>query len=172
MLKLYDVRMPKGSDWAVIVIDTDRGLLGVVSTRGNYAALWLDPGGDFRAFLIALEEDPLYLHGKLLHGRRERLVYDAEETVAAALAALPTDDQKRETALLDDYDLSSEIDFVVWAKASDVPESYALLRRVPEPDCLAFCTTIYPRFVAMLRAEFVAEAEAARHALAARVEVR
>ena len=78
MLKTYEVKpVASGGDWAVIVLDTERGFLGIASDRGNYAFMWSHTGeDDFRSFLIGLEDSPDYLLGKLMHGRPDRQVYD------------------------------------------------------------------------------------------------
>lgn len=161
MLKRYEVK-PLGAlrSWAIVVIDTDRGFFSTVSDRGNYAYVWSHPGKDFRAFLIELASDPHYLHSKLMSGRADRLVYDAKATKKAVRAAVKgataggkaQRNADEERALLARHDFSSEGDFTVWASLSQLDPS-DLYQRKPHEDCLAFCTELYPRFVALLKEE-------------------
>lgn len=162
MLKRYEIK-PEGAlaDWAVIILDTDRGFFAVCGDRGDYAKLWTDTGEpDFRSFLIGLEDSPDYLHGKLMSGRPNAKVYDADATRASverAVRALDDESSKNELELLAEADLSNEYGFAEWVALTFVGDAGELVARVPEPDCLAFCTVTYPRFVAMLRAEMEAE---------------
>jgi hypothetical protein len=161
MLKRYEIKPEKSlGDWAVIVVDLDRGLLAVCGDRGNYANLWTDTGeADFRSFLIGLVDSPEYLCGKL-SGRK---VYDGEATEKAARAAVDAmpdgPEKRRNLERFEECDLSTECGFATWSTVVEDIDIYTneMVVRVPEPDCLYFCKETYPRFVAMLRAEMEAE---------------
>jgi hypothetical protein len=163
VLKRYEVRpAANGGEWATIVLDTERGFFAAVSDRGNYAYAWSDFGdADFRSFLIGLEDSPDYLHGKLMSGRTAK-VFDGDATRAVVeehLRSLPAGQSENELAVLADCDLSNEFGFAEWVALSMLDDVHDLAVRAPEPDCLAFCTGIFTRFVAMLREELRAEAE-------------
>jgi hypothetical protein len=160
MLKRYDLKNDKpGEGWAIIVIDTERGFFAAVSDWGNYAYLWSSPGCEFRKFLIGL--DAHYLHGKLMHGRPNHHVFDRDATRDAILeriAELETETRQRqhaERSLLTGY--QDEDGFQLWCALTGLEEPWGLRVTRPEPQCMSFCTRVFPRLVERLKAELASE---------------
>ena len=160
-LHRYNLPSVKGEGWAIIVIDTNGGYFSTVSDWGNYAYVWSSPGGEFRKFLAGLNAD--YLQKKLMHGRRDATVYDCDATKEAvndALKELKEDGSKKydsEVELLGEHSLSDEEDFRAWCDATQLDEPWAYRCTRPEPQSWGFCTKIWPRFAAILRAELEKE---------------
>jgi hypothetical protein len=178
-IKRYELKPEKPlGDWAIVVVDFDRGFFAAVGDRGNYAYLWTDPGGPFRDFLIGLADDPHYLHGKLMSGRPNREVYDGEATVKAIREAITEcypyeaeDEDTSETVVTDlhgvvrqaELDVLHDVEaemltqpevFDAWAEdGTNMADAHELRQTKPEPDCWAFCTQTFQRLVEVLRAE-------------------
>lgn len=177
MLKRYDIERVRGTheNWAVILIDTEMRMIAVVSDLGRWAHLWAAPDMDFRRFLVEMEDDPHYLHGALMQGRRDRLVYDGDATRALVREHVRerfADDPRAladEIQLLEDHAMWDEESFGEWIGQTQLRSAYDLRQTQPEPACMTFCTRVYARFVSLLRAEL---AGIDPHAIAARVEIR
>lgn len=167
MLKRYEIK-PEATcrAWAIVVVDTDRGFFAAVSSLGSYAYVWPDTGEpDFRSFLIGLQDDPDYLHGKLMSGRPNRKVYDAEATHRAIRerfaecrrGGMGPEAYRDEMDLLKDHGLSDPESFSEWAKRSTLRDAAEMALRRPEPDCWAFCTRLFPQLCKVLRTELAQE---------------
>lgn len=170
MLKRYDLPSEKnGEGWAVIVVDTARGFFATVSDFGNYAYLWTAPGCEFRQFLIGL--DAYYLQSKLMHGRPDRRVFDAAATKKAILdtceAAMKGENSssrtwkkyKYELDLLENGPLTDEEDYDHWTTLTNLEEPWELVCTSPEPQSMAFCEKVMPRFKELLKKELEEEKE-------------
>ncbi len=163
-IKRYDIPPLKLGEWANIIVDTDAGMLAIVSDRGNYAYRWTDPGCEFRQFLIGLEPD--YLQKKLMIDHKSQ-VYDDEETRKAVMEVIEEAEKEggtsfrpaHERAIIeDDFDYLNEYEnFVAWCNETEIPDCFQLQRSKPEPQSWAFCTIIWPRFVEELKKELAAE---------------
>ena len=168
MLKRYELKPLEGdiSEWAVVVIDTDRGFFATVSDRGNYAYLWSDVGvRDFRQFLIGCDAD--YLFNKLMHGRPDRKVFDGDATKLAIRDRLVEYNEsykerhrgaewprlQEEDCNRSNRSFDSVSDFEAWESTTTIEEPWQLACYAPEPQCTAFCTIIFPRFKKMLAEE-------------------
>jgi hypothetical protein len=170
MLKRYRLPSVKGGGWAFIVIDTEIGYFSTVSDYGNYAYIWTAPGEDFRKFLIGLSVD--YLRGKLLHGRDRTDVFDGYATkieVEKAIEEYNQQEFKRTGQNWEHYDqehelcrdIDSEREFDEWVGETNLDDACELARFQPDPQCTGFCEKVYPRFVAMLKAELAEEQKVA-----------
>jgi hypothetical protein len=158
----YEIRpVSKLGDWAIVVIDVSRGYFSAVSSRGNYAHQWPETGFDFVRLLLEMERDWDYLHGKLMSGRPNAKVYDGDATRAAVKEAIADLDDEllraMELSLIEEHDeLSDPLNFSMWLGETQLYDALECRRTVLEPDCVVFCKEIYPRFVALLRADGVA----------------
>jgi hypothetical protein len=160
MLKRYEVKPEtRLGPWGIFIVDTDRGILAVVSDFGNYAYLWTDPGCEFRAFLLKCEED--YLVDKLVMGRPDRDEYDPEATERAVKAAIKEHegDQKLEKLILEEHDLSELESFHQWLADTHLREAHDLVVYVPNRQCSALLEKVWPRFRELLKKELEEEAK-------------
>jgi hypothetical protein len=147
MIRRYDLPSTGvGEGWAYIVLDTDIGFFAAVSDFGNYAYAWSQPGCEFRKFLIGC--DTSYLSGKLLHGRGDRQVYDQEGTLKAIEEVGLTTHGRS---------LDTEHEFYDWARESKDDGAFRLYVTKTNPECIAFCERVMPRFKELIRAELAAE---------------
>lgn len=166
ILRRYDVPSTGvGEGWAIIYIDVESLFFATVSDFGNYAFKWRDIGenNEFRKFLIGLEPD--YLHGKLMHGRGDAKVFDGEATYAAVKKHLMEETKKHDHTLykreksrlqeVDSFDHQSDFDH--WMGETDLDVPWEFIVRVPEPQCMMFCTKTFPRFKEMLLDELHVE---------------
>ena len=150
-------------------------MIAVVSDLGRWAHLWAAPDMEFRRFLVGLADDLHYLHGGLMQGRGDRLVYDGDGTRALAREHVKetfADDPATladELQLLEDHAMWDEESFGEWLGQTRLRSAYDLRQTQPEPACMRCCTRVYARFAAVLRAEL---AGIDPHALAARVDIR
>jgi len=185
-LRKYVIRNIEGHGWgwAIIVIDTSNGFFSTVSDWGNYGYIWSAPGSrGFWQFLLEIDEH--YLHGKLMSGRTDRLVYDEGLARRAVwfelldwmrrkrkelrrLGRFQEEERRRLERSIEEEkehweraDFSSSESFYAWSTESRL--NFFELRdyHVPNRQCMAFCRRAWPRFCEMLRAELAAEAEAA-----------
>lgn len=164
-LRRYYLPNVKYEGWAEIVT-SDQGFFAVVSDFGNYAFRWSAFAGDFRRFLIGLDAD--YLMSKL----GERNEYDGEATCKAAKAELirarkdgelSMDEARNAWDLIGDSgDLELKEDFSRWLDEmyeSSIPliDLYELAEYTWPGDLRGFCEKVWPRFVAVLKAELYME---------------
>jgi hypothetical protein len=169
MLSRYTIPSEKGEGWAVIVIDTETGFFATVSDWGNYSYLWTHPGMGFKKFLMQLTPD--YLHPKLLHGRGRTDVIDGQKTVATIRSAIVQRDRtsldktkknwrwyNTEIQAIENRTPMEEEDFEAWCSETRLEEPWQYKQTRPEPQAMSFCTLVWPRFVALLKAEEVKEA--------------
>ena len=152
---------PGRGGWAKFIIDDD-GYFSVVSDYGNYAFHWTAFGDDFREFLLDISPD--YLMGKLSNGK---MCFDLEGTKARIFEHIKEyrrdsyikKDEARE--MWDEIEvLDSEHDLHSYFEnnSSDIFEEWWDMFRQDYPaDLKGFATWVYPRFVAMLKAELAAE---------------
>lgn len=149
------------SSWAIILIDTSHGFFATVSDYGNYAYNWSNPGCEFRKFLTELE--PTYLHGKLMHGRRDRQVYDQQATLKAVREYFVQEGKDVEKEMEDinsaDFNnLHDDYDFRTWIDEKNLyGEVEHLHCTMPNPESWAFCTKLFPTFQMALRKELEEE---------------
>lgn len=168
MLRRYNIPSERGEGWAVIVIDTEVGFFATVSDWGNFAYQWTAPGREFRLFLIGLTPD--YLHGKLLYGRgRDSInVFDGEKTVATIREAIVSRDtaslkkSKRnwrwynaEMDAVEQRTPMAQEDFDAWCSETRLEEPWQYRQTQPEPQAMAFCMKVWPRFKLLLEAELL-----------------
>jgi hypothetical protein len=170
MLKRYELHPESnGEGWAIMVIDTDRGFFATVSDFGNYAYLWTSTGCEFRKFLIGLEAD--YLCKKLLHGRSDSYSIDEVETLNAIMAGIeehavafkehsnrkwPRYESERDSAKHADF--SNDSGFQEWCDNTKLDEPWEYRCTRLNPEAMAFCTKVFPRFTEMLKKELEVEA--------------
>lgn len=160
MTRTYKIPSEPGhGGWAKFVIDDD-GYFSVVSDYGNYAFHWTAFGDNFREFLLDIGPD--YLMGKLSNGK---YVFDADATRAACqyrLKDLRKDSTIEKDEARDMWDaigeLNSEEEFrAFFQDDSDIEELFEewwdMMRQDYPSDLKDFATRVYPRFVAMLKAE-------------------
>jgi hypothetical protein len=165
VLKYYKLPSIKGEGWAHITINTETGFFATVSDWGNYSFIWTSPGGEFRAFLTQLQPD--YLYGKLMMGRPDNKVFDGKKTVAnirQELEDLNKEDggwehYAAEMAALKEIGPDPEkSEFEGWEGETRLTDVWEHVVYVPAPDCMGFCERVFPRFVALLKAELEQEA--------------
>jgi hypothetical protein len=166
LLRRYDVPSTGvGEGWAVIVLDIPGLFFAAVSDYGNYAFQWtnIGDGNEFRKFLVGLEPD--YLHGKLMHGRGDAKVFDGEATFKAVKKHLmevtkredPTLYKREKSRLQEVGEFSSQSDFDHWMSDTDLDVPWEFAVRIPEPQCMQFCTKTFARFKEMLTEELRVE---------------
>ena len=174
MLKKYKVDSVNGEGWALIVLDLETGFFSTASDFGNYGYVWSHPGKEFRAFLLNVRPD--YLFDKLMMGRPDKRTYDPKATRASIRAAIDKltylEDKTFEEKLFEgedpesglSFDLDEEAGFDDWMEFTQLEEAGRHFLVAPEAQCTQFCTVVFPRFQALLKAEL--EAEKKDHELA------
>jgi hypothetical protein len=186
MLKYYTLPSIKGEGWAHLVINTETGFFATASDWGNYVFIWTHPGKEFRAFLIELQPD--YLYGKLMMGRPDHKVFDGKKTKADIIQAIEDYNNEQpgpagegwayyeeELHLANAHSFEDEGDFEAWESETRLTDVWEYACYCQAPECTSFCERVWPRFVALLRAELEQEAndiaalEAVRPALKAEV---
>jgi hypothetical protein len=164
MLKYYKLPSIKGEGWAHISINANTGFFATVSDWGNYAFLWTAPGLEFREFLMQLQPD--YLYGKLMMGRPDHKVFDGAKTKANIIEAIEEHNKEteggwpyyeEELAVVQAHSFDDEGDFEAWQSETKLADSWEYGERCPAPDCMGFCTKIWPRFVVLLKEELAQE---------------
>jgi hypothetical protein len=185
MLKYYKLPSIKGEGWAHISLNLETGFFATVSDWGNYSYIWTHPGGEFRKFLM--ETQPDYLLGKLMMGRPNAKEFDKEATVKQieeALAERRVSYLERKGVEWVRYnaelkaakDIKNKEDFEAWVSTTALGDAYEFYSSRPNPECMGFCTKVWPRFVKLLKEELEKEerdkkdAEAIRQAAPAIVD--
>jgi hypothetical protein len=166
--RLYIVQREHSCDvWARIWI-TDDGCFTTISDHGNYGYWWGSPGCEFRQFLCNCDDH--YLTSKLAAGRREWDEDATRDAIRKGIQHLHAEgeDTREESDLLDEADLESEAGFVRWLDAPgesgerlsrliDMAYGAGLACFQPPVQLQMFIKHIWPRFVAILKAELEAE---------------
>lgn len=162
-LRSYILPAVKGEGWAKFVIDTSDGYFSVVSDFGNYAYRWSNTGKEFRTFLIGISGQ--YLLSKLVLGwdLRERYDVDASKVrlEEAILESLEGTEQEEELEAVRACDSESQL--LEWAADTRLGDASELLITENDPQVSGFCMRVWPRFVAELQSELMAEAFAVPH---------
>ena len=177
MLKRYDIRRYKHHQgWAVIIIDTSIGYFSTVSDWGNYSYVWTHPGGEFRRFLMEVEDD--YFINKILHGRDDRQVYDADATKKAIKDVLDEEEKsgdwphlQEELEHFAESGLETKEDFYAWYQDTKLDDAHELIRMQWNPQAVSFARYILPIFKGMLREDIVRERCAAAESHGHRCEL-
>ena len=165
MIKRYDLPSDKGEGWAHIIIDTEIGMLSVVSDFGNYAYAW---GGEkqtaceFREFLLRFDPKyPDYLCSKLLSDRPDRDVYDADGTkrrIRERIRGLEDKELRRkELAHFNQSEFEHEFDFFEWCHGTELGDASESASYKPRIHTVRFCKETIPRLQKILRAELAQE---------------
>jgi hypothetical protein len=165
MLKYYKLPSIKGEGWAHISLNTDTGFFATVSDWGNYSYIWDAPGGEFRHFLLDLRPD--YLYGKLMMGRPDSKVFDGAKTVENVRLAIEEKNAEEEghwPHYREELEALSAIgrdpeksEFEGWESETRLTDVWEYAVYVPAPDCMGFCTKVWPRFVELLKKELYDE---------------
>jgi hypothetical protein len=167
MLKYYKLPSIKGEGWAHITINTETGFFATVSDWGNYAYIWTDPGGEFRAFLTRLQPD--YLYGKLMMGRPNLKEFDDEATKKEVIEGLDQYNAaykerhkgKEWVGYRPELEMAENIvdeaSFNDWQEETHLDEAHDYACWRPCHDCTGFCERVWPRFVELLKKELYDE---------------
>lgn len=139
--------------WAISLMDST-GYFSVVSDFGNYVFKWNAFEGDFRAFLIQVEDD--YLLSKI----SQRTLFDDEETVRSIKTEIiglrRTGSLSAEQARTE-WDLASsiedEVSFGVWHGQTHLSDAAEHHVKVYPGDARGFVKRVWPRLCALWRAE-------------------
>lgn len=158
-MERYELRTDRTchEGWAIIHIDS-KGFLGVFSDFGNYAYHWSSFGGEFKTFLTGLDSG--YLYSKLTH---TQTIYDGEATLRAIKSHIlerrrakgwDPDRARAEWNLLKLHDIEHESScgFSQWYGETSIESALEFYETCPEPQCLAFCEKVWPRFIEALKA--------------------
>jgi hypothetical protein len=163
--RFYRLPNQNHEGWARIWI-TDDGCFTCLSDYGNYGYWWGAPGCEFRKFLCGIDE--CYLMGKL--GRDDH--YDGEATWKAIkheIVSLRRSEHLSAEEARDEWDLlesHSEIrdyteEFARWYDDTSLSDAHELRRTCYPGQLLGFVAHVWPRFIALLRAELTGEASSA-----------
>lgn len=164
--RFYQVRVPNRSEWARIWI-TDDGCITTISDHGNYGYWFGAPGCEFRKFLTGCGDD--YILNKLSAGERD---VNHSLTLAAVRKKLwdmmgdgdiGKGEADEEEAQLDDVDFANGESRGMWfsrTRLDAMTASECIVREYPI-QVQMFVKVLWPLFVAQLRMELSAEADAA-----------
>lgn len=166
-VRYYSLPNIKGEGWAIAVVNTRTGFFAVDSDFGRYVYTWDSMGvPDTRQFLIGC--DTHYLCSKFMMGRPNGgRDFDCEASVAAVRKLIEeawpegSDERNDELELLARADFDCEAGRALWHEESQVPNRfsdwYEELVYVPNRQCMAFLKRVWPRLVALWKAELPAK---------------
>jgi hypothetical protein len=166
LTRFYQLPNQKGEGWARIWI-TDDGCFTCLSDYGDYGYWWSSPGCEFREFLCRIDDS--YLMGKL--GRDDQ--YDGEATwdaIKSEIITLRRDGSLSPEEAREEWDLLVEHhsdlrdfteDFARWHDKTSLNDAYELRRTCFPGQLRGFVEHVWPRFVALLRAELANESAGA-----------
>ncbi len=145
------------SGWGFFLLDSS-GMLACVTDYGSYAYKWDAIGErDFRKFLCTC--DQWYLTSKLDPSTH----YDGDATLKRIRqricelrreGQLTRDRARTEWELVELGDeVYSSVDFADWYRRTDLHDAAELAVYSSSPQIVAFCERLWPRFVALLKAQ-------------------
>lgn len=169
-MKIWDYYIPsaKGEGWGKFIIDST-GYFSCVTDYGNYAFQWTAHGdGDFREFLIGLDDD--YLMGKLRANRKDFNLEATLKNMKTSAKEARRKTQRKEIMDPEIWAVDKEYMREVWDAIEAASSEYECTKVIDDhyrafPDACeimvyqtpydlqAFAKRLMPRFRAMVREE-------------------